>query len=71
MSFTRFVFGKSTGTMGEESNPNNGMDQPLLEARTLKMEKIVDSKIDSFCQELHQAMNQSQRRKRKEKRCYY
>lgn len=78
MSFTGFVFGKSTGIMGDESNRNNGMDQLLLEAMTVKMEKMMDSRIDSFGQELHQAMNQRQRRIRKEKNlfeaeqlCYY
>ncbi|KAF3568403.1 hypothetical protein DY000_02015169 [Brassica cretica] len=58
------------GTMGEERNQNNGMDQLLLEAMTVKMEKMMDSRIDSFRQELHQARNHRQRRTRKEETCF-
>ncbi|KAF2614880.1 hypothetical protein F2Q70_00011905 [Brassica cretica] len=56
--------------MGEERNQNNGMDQLLLEAMTVKMEKMMDSRIDSFRQELHQARNHRQRRTRKEETCF-
>lgn len=70
ISFTDFVFGKSTGTMGEERNQNNGIDQLLLEAMTARMEKMMDSRIDSFRQELHQARNHRQRRTRKEETCF-
>ncbi|KAF3507460.1 hypothetical protein F2Q69_00006754 [Brassica cretica] len=56
--------------MVEERNQNNGMDQLLLEAMTVRMEKMMDSRIDSFLQELHQARNHKQRRTRKEETCF-
>lgn len=48
ISFTGFVFGKSTGTMEEEDNQNNGMDQLLLDALTTRMSTLMDQRIENF-----------------------
>ena len=66
ISFTGFVFGNSTGTMGEESNRNNGMDQLLLDALTARMTTVMttlmDQRLENFGTEVVHSERERSRR---------
>ena len=66
ISFTGFVFGNLTGTMGEGSNQNNGMDQLLLDALTARMTTVMttlmDQRLENFRAEVAHLERERSRR---------
>lgn len=61
ISFIGFVFGNSTGTMGEESSQNNGMDQLLLDALTARMTTVMTTLMDQRLENFRTEVSHSER----------